>query len=81
MLPYGRGLIYYPHSFLSYHLCFEPHVIISRYALTIKQTTKDDFQKRISYTNIILNDQAIFEIFFKFLLVLETKLEMMETII
>ena len=35
-----------PNFILSYNLYFGPHAIISRYALTIKQTTKSDFQKR-----------------------------------
>ena len=34
-----------PHFILSYDLSFGPHIIISRYALTITQTTKTDFQK------------------------------------
>ena len=49
-----------PHSALSYDLCIGPHVTISRYALTIKQTIKNDFQKRTRYTNKNVNDQAIF---------------------
>ena len=56
------------HSILSYDLRFSPQGIISRYALTIKQTTKIDFRKRTRYTKINLNDQAtfqnIFQIFF-----------------
>ena len=45
---------------LSYDLCFEPHVKISRYALTTKQTTKNDFRKKTKYAKNNLNDQAIF---------------------
>ena len=33
---------------------------MSRYALTIKQTTKNDFRKRTTYIKINLNDQASF---------------------
>ena len=36
-----------PHSILSYDLCLGPHVIRSRYALAIKQTTKNDFRQKL----------------------------------
>ena len=38
----------------------EPHVIISRYDLTMKQTKKNDFQKRTRYAIINQNDEHIF---------------------
>ena len=41
------------HSILSYDMCFGPHVIMSRYALTIKQTTRNDFQKQLDIQKLI----------------------------
>ena len=75
MLPYGTLQFISPHFILSYHLCFGPHGIISRYAFTMKQTTNNDFRKRAKYTKINLNNQGIFENFFKFLFVLEQSLK------
>ena len=56
----GHVRIYCPNSILSYDLCFRPRALTSRYALTIKQTTKNNFQKRTRYTKIDLKDQAMF---------------------
>ena len=36
-----------PYSILSYDLCIESQVIVTHYALTMKQTTKNDFQKKL----------------------------------
>ena len=63
-----------PHSILSNDLCFGPHDII-------KQTTKNDFQKKIDNQKLIWMIKPFFENFLKFVFMLETKLEMIGTII
>ena len=64
MLPCGHSPIYCL-PVHSYDLCFEPHIIMSRYAFTIKQTTKNDCRKITRYKKINVNDRAIFCQFFQ----------------
>ena len=80
VLPCRHASVYCPHCILSFDLCLGPHFIISCYALAIKQPTKNDFQKRTSYTKVNLNDQAIFRKFLQIAFAADTKLKMIGTI-
>ena len=81
MLRYGHALIYCLDSILSCDLYFEPHAIISCYAFTKNKKQKMIFEKELDIQKLIRMITPFFENFLKVFFVLETKLEMIGTII